>query len=154
MIQETGAGGHSAPYLDWRIAYAGVYAIAAAGQLDDFDNDFIDETDYETMADPARNEYQFRRFRDAIVKALAFLQARDEKPQRPGGAQALCVAARPPGRPAARCIGVAASKTKQTRVSGSFDNSCRQCDTMQYARRRTRLPAERMHLCDRLLSNK
>lgn len=96
MIQETGAGGHSAPYLDWRIAYAGVYAIAAAGQLDDFDNDFIDETDYETMADPARNEYQFRRFRDAIVKALAFLQARDEKPQRPGGAQALCVAARPP----------------------------------------------------------
>jgi len=96
IIQETGAGGHSAPYLDWRIAYAGVYSLTASGQLDDFDNDFLDEATYDDMSDPARNGYQFRRFRDGVAKAMAFLQARREKARRPGQAKVLCVATRPP----------------------------------------------------------
>ncbi len=98
IIQETGAGGHSAPYLDWRVAYSGVYALTAAGQLEDFDNDFIDETPFEVMSDPTKNAYQFKRFRDAVSKALAFLQARKERPRRPGPARILCVAERPPCR--------------------------------------------------------
>jgi hypothetical protein len=97
IIQETGAGGHSAPYLDWRLGYAGVYALTAAGRLDDIDNDFIDEAPYESMRDPQRNEYQFRRFRDAVAKTLAFRQARQENASRPP-TEVLCVAERPPAR--------------------------------------------------------
>ncbi len=97
IIHETGAGGHSAPYLDWQVAYNGIYAIAAAGKVDDLDNDFIDEAVFEQMSDAKRNAYQFNRFRDAVAKALAFRQARAEKPVRPAS-PILCVSERPPAR--------------------------------------------------------
>ncbi len=96
IVQETGAGGHSSPYLDWRIAYAGVYSLTASGRFDDFDNDFLDEATYEDMSDPGKNAYQFKRFRDGTAKAMAFLQARQEKPARPGQAQILAISERPP----------------------------------------------------------
>ncbi len=97
IIQETGAGGHNSPYLDWRIAYNGVYSLTASGGLDDFDNDFLDETTFDQMSDPRKNEYEFKRFRDGIAKAMAFLQAREEKPQRPQ-TDSLCISERPPAK--------------------------------------------------------
>ena len=95
IIHETGAGGHSAPYLDWRITYNGIYALTAAGRMDNIDNDFMDEAYYTDMSDPAKNPYQFTRFRDGVIKALAFRQARAEKPQRPASS-ILCISERPP----------------------------------------------------------
>ncbi len=95
IIQETGAGGHAAPYLDWRAAYCGVYALAAAGRLDDFDNDFLDQQPFASMSDPAQGADEFARFRDGVAKALAFRQARAETARRPA-TDVLCVAGRPP----------------------------------------------------------
>jgi hypothetical protein len=97
IIQETGAGGHSAPYLDWRPAYNGVYALAAAGRMDDLDNDFLDEATLEQMRSPDKNPTQFNRFRDGAAKALAFRQAVIERPMRPR-ARILCVTETPPAR--------------------------------------------------------
>lgn len=95
IIQETGAGGHSDPYLDWRIAYAGVYALTAEGSLQDFDNDFIDHVPFAQMSSPDANMREFIRFRDAVAKAMAFQQARRDKARRPT-ASILCIASRPP----------------------------------------------------------
>lgn len=95
-IYETGAGGHAAPYWDWRVAYNGVYALTAASRADDLDNDFLDETNYAQMADPAKTA-QFVRFRDGVAKAKAFQQSRAEKATRPG-AKILGIAERPPAR--------------------------------------------------------
>ncbi len=97
IIQETGAGGHSAPYLDWRLSYAGIYALTAVGRFDDIDNDFMDESPYSEMRDPIKNAYQFTRFRDGVSKGMAFRQVKAEKPQRPT-AQILCVSERPPAK--------------------------------------------------------
>lgn len=97
IIQETGAGGHAAPYLDWRVAASGVYALTAAGQLDDFDNDFIDEQPFGAMADPTGNPYHFARFRDAVGKALAFGRARGDGVVRPAS-NVLCIDERPPAK--------------------------------------------------------
>ncbi len=97
IIHETGAGGHSTPYLDWRVAYSGVYALTASGRLDDFDNDFLDEAPVSVLAAPAKHAYHFNRFRDGLAKAAAFQQARREQPQRPP-APILCVSERPPAK--------------------------------------------------------
>jgi len=97
VLFETGAGGHAAPYWDWRVAYNAAYSLSAASRADDFDNDFIDESPYETMSDPAKDPAQFRRFRDGVTKALGFLQAREEKPARPA-TDVLCVSERPPSK--------------------------------------------------------
>jgi hypothetical protein len=97
IIHETGAGGHAAPYLDWRVAYSGVYAIAASGKLDDFDNDFLDEGPVSVLDQPGKDAYQFRRFREGLSKALAFRQARADGATRPP-ASILCIGERPPAR--------------------------------------------------------
>ncbi len=95
IIQETGVGGHSMPYLDWRIAFAGVWCLTACGGLEDFDDDFIDHVPFQQMADPRANRAEFIRFRDAVAKALAFKLARQQRPRRPR-AKILCIASRPP----------------------------------------------------------
>jgi hypothetical protein len=97
VLFETGAGGHAAPYWDWRVAYNAAYALSAASRADDFDNDFIDEAPYDVMSDPAKDQAQFRRFRDGVTKALGFLQARAEKPRRPA-TEILCISERPPAK--------------------------------------------------------
>ncbi|MEI6500176.1 MAG: hypothetical protein WCP21_04015, partial [Armatimonadota bacterium] len=96
VILETGAGGHAQPYWDWRVAYTGTYALCAASRADDLDNDFMDESTYETQSNP-ENASQFMRFRDGVSKAKAFQQARAEVPQRPK-TDVLCVSERPPAR--------------------------------------------------------
>jgi len=96
-IHETGAGGHAAPYLDWRVAYSGIWALTAAGRLDDFDNDFLADAALPAHRKPDGDAYHFSRYRDTVVKALAFRQARAERPSR-RPAPILCVAERPPAR--------------------------------------------------------
>lgn len=95
VLFETGAGGHAAPYWDWRVAYNGTYVISAASRADDFDNDFLDHTTYENMSNPEHSE--FNRFRDGVSKALAFQQARIEAPVIPE-TKILCIAERPPAK--------------------------------------------------------
>ncbi|MDR3708952.1 MAG: hypothetical protein P4L33_11685 [Capsulimonadaceae bacterium] len=93
---ETGAGGHSAPYWDWRIAYNAAYAITSAGGAQNLDNDFVDEATIDQMNTPSKG-YQFTRYRDAVIKAWAFRNARAEKAQVPA-TKILCVTDRPVGR--------------------------------------------------------
>ena len=93
-IFETGAGGHAAPYWDWRVAYTTAYVLCAASRADDFDNDFLDETTFDQMRKP-ENKVQFARFRDGVTKAKAFLNARLESPV-PAPRPILCVSMRPP----------------------------------------------------------
>jgi len=97
IIQETGAGGHSMPYLDWRIAFNGVFALTAAGGFDDFDNDFIDHAPFAVQSDPKAGGKEFVRFRDAAAKAFAFRLARESGFRRPG-TRILCVSERPPAK--------------------------------------------------------
>lgn len=94
VLFETGAGGHAAPYWDWRIAYTASYLLTALSKGDDFDNDFLDEATYEVQSDPA-NVTQFVRFRDGVAKALGFEEARRQQPDRPA-TDILCVGQRPP----------------------------------------------------------
>lgn len=96
VLFETGAGGHAAPYWDWRIAYASSYLLTALCRGDDLDNDFLDEGTWEHQSDPA-NASQFARFRDGMAKAIAFQQARREGPSRPA-TEILCISERPPAR--------------------------------------------------------
>jgi hypothetical protein len=96
VLFETGAGGHAQPYWDWRIAYTASYTLTAISRGEDLDNDFLDESTYETQSDP-KNAAQFNRFRDGVSKALGFQQARAEKPRRPA-APILCIGERPPAR--------------------------------------------------------
>ncbi|NIA14064.1 MAG: hypothetical protein GWP08_08280 [Nitrospiraceae bacterium] len=98
IAQETGVGGHDAPYLDWRLAFNGVYALTAAGGLDGIESGFVDDAPYDYMADPANPE-AFARFRDNVGKAEAFLHARAEQPQRPD-AEILCISERSPAKAA------------------------------------------------------
>jgi hypothetical protein len=95
VLFETGAGGHGAPYWDWRVAYNGAYVLSAASRADDFDNDFLDHATFEQMSEPTHPE--FVRFRDGVAKALAFQQARAEFPKVPE-TNILCVADRPPAK--------------------------------------------------------
>lgn len=97
IIHETGAGGHSSPYLDWRVAYTGVYAITASGRLDDFDNDFLDEHPQSVLDKPESNAYHFNRYREGVGKAMAFRQARADRARR-GEAEIVCIGERPPAR--------------------------------------------------------
>jgi hypothetical protein len=92
---ETGAGGHAAPYWDWQVAFNGAYALTAATQADDFDNDFIDQAPFEEMSNPKTNPAEFKRFRDTVAKALGFQLARQAKAKRTPS-KILCVTERPP----------------------------------------------------------
>lgn len=96
MNTETGAGGHSAPYWDWRIAYDAVYSIAASAKAQNLDNDFVDEATIDQMNDPSKG-YQFTRYRDSVIKSWAFTNARAEKASTPD-ARILCITDRPVGR--------------------------------------------------------
>lgn len=95
IIQETGDGGHEMPYSDWRIAYGNVFALTAAGRLDDIDDDYLDEQPFAQMSNPQREPRQFIRFRDGMAKAMAFRDARALDALRPQ-ARILCVSGRTP----------------------------------------------------------
>ena len=92
---ETGVGGHILPYTDFRIAYNAVYVLTGAGQLSNFDNDFINEVPFKTVfggTKPAGDRPlidQRPRFRDALAKTHAFFRSREEHGSRPA-AQVLC----------------------------------------------------------------
>jgi hypothetical protein len=92
---ETGAGGHAAPYWHWQVAFNGAYALTAATQADDFDNDFIDQAPFQEMSNPKTNPAEFNRFRDTVAKALGFQLAHQGKAKR-SPSKILCVTERPP----------------------------------------------------------
>lgn len=128
VLFETGAGGHAAPYWDWRLAYTTSYLLTAVSRGQDLDNDFLDEATFEHQSDPA-NWSQFVRFRDGVSKARAFLQARAEQPVR-FGARILCVSARPPaqasGSPVYGVGGTYSLAAPLSRAQLLFDN----CDSL------------------------
>jgi hypothetical protein len=95
VLFETGSGGHAAPYWDWQNAFNGAYALTAATQADDFDNDFIDQAPFQDMVNPKTNPAEFNRFRDTVSKAFGFQLAREQKAKR-ASSTTLYVTERPP----------------------------------------------------------
>ena len=91
---ESGAGGNSAPYQDWRVALATAYTLTAAGQANNVENDWLSSTYAQgSVASPSNR--RFANFRDAIAKGTGFRLARQDHAVRPTS-RFLVVAERPP----------------------------------------------------------
>lgn len=81
-ILETNAGGHGKPYYDAEVSYAVAYDLCASMNADVMKNDFLDETPFNVVSNPA-NAGQFDRFRDTMSKVHAFDQFKKDKPVHP-----------------------------------------------------------------------
>jgi hypothetical protein len=111
VLFETGVGGHSKPYWDWQTAFNGAYAITAATQAHDFDNDFVDHVPFQQMSNPKTHPGEFNRFRDTVAKALGFQLASHHKAKRLKS-KILCVSERPPGKNVSSFLHTVADKRR------------------------------------------
>lgn len=73
LIGESGKGGHGPIYWTPEFSYAALFAVCAATRYDSFEMDWPGEELLENLA--STDDYQYDRFRDYLVKSLAYNHA-------------------------------------------------------------------------------